>query len=58
MNYAVEIVDGIVAQVIVGNAEWATNHLGGQWVNSDHKVGIGWIWDGQQFRAPDTEVEL
>jgi len=44
-TYAAEIIDGIVTQVIVGTAEWATPNLGGLWIDSETLVGIGWTWD-------------
>lgn len=43
-TYAAEIIDGLVTQVIVGDASWAIERLGGQWVDSDTLVGIGWTW--------------
>jgi hypothetical protein len=67
-TYAAHIVDGVVAQVIVGTADWATDNLGGTWVDSPHKVGTGWelvdgvirppapdpswTWDGSEWQAP------
>jgi hypothetical protein len=42
-TYAAQIINNEVTQVIVGTAEWATAHLGGQWVDSLVKVGIGWL---------------
>jgi hypothetical protein len=53
MSYAAHIEHDTVTQVIVGNAAWAVEHLGGQWVDSPTKVGIGWTYthdDG--FRPP------
>jgi hypothetical protein len=44
-TYAAEIIDGLVVCVIVGNADWATERLGGFWVNTDTLVGNGWLWD-------------
>lgn len=52
MTYAAEIVDGVVARCIVGNAEWAAENLGGKWVDSEITVGIGWSWDGHSFAPP------
>lgn len=48
--YCAKIEDGVVAQVIVcGNAEWAAQRLGGEWVCTDSRlVGIGWpVVDGE-----------
>lgn len=44
-NYAAKIEDGTVVQVIVGTSEWAQSRLGGEWHDSDKKVGIGWSRD-------------
>lgn len=52
-TYAAQIIDGIVVQVIVGNAEWAIEHLGGTWIDTGNLVGIGWSWDTTNgFRPP------
>ena len=45
MTYAARIEDGMVVQVIVGDAGWAADRLGGVWLDSPTKVGVGW----QQF---------
>lgn len=55
-SYVAQIRDGIVVQVIVGNAEWANATLGGTWIDSDTLVGVGWIWDGTIF-APLPSLE-
>jgi hypothetical protein len=56
MSYSAQIVDGIVAQVIVGGAEWATSNLGGIWVAvGDVYPGPGWTYDGTTFEAPYVE---
>jgi hypothetical protein len=53
MNYAAELNDdNEVVRVIVGTAEWATEHLGGTWVNSAVKVGAGWTYDGTDIVPP------
>jgi hypothetical protein len=45
--YAAKVEDGSVVQVIVGAPEWATSRLGGVWLGSDTKVGVGWqVVDG------------
>jgi hypothetical protein len=53
-TYAAHIVDNQVTEVIVGTAEWATDNLGGQWVDSPVKVGIGWTFHGDHFRHTTT----
>ncbi len=68
-SYAAELNgSGRVTRVIVGSAEWATDNLGGVWIDSDDKVGAGWeryegglrppapfpswSWDGMFWNAP------
>jgi hypothetical protein len=58
--YCARIEDGVVAQVIVcGNAAWAVQHLGGEWVCTEGRlVGIGWpVVDGEIVppTAPDSD---
>jgi len=57
-NYAVEInSDGVVSRVIVGDAKWANEMLGGIWIDSDILVGPGWSYDGTTFEPPYVEPE-
>lgn len=56
-RYAALIVDGTVTQVIVGDPAWAAENLGGEWVGSDTKVGIGWLWDGTTLTPPPSPEE-
>lgn len=51
-GYAARIVDGTVAQVIVGTAAWASDRLGGVWVDSPTKVGVGWEQYEDGLRPP------
>lgn len=54
-TYAAQITNGLVAQVIVGTAEWANTRLDGTWIDSDILVGIGWTWDETNgFQPPAT----
>jgi hypothetical protein len=58
--YCARIEDGVVTQVIVcGCAEWASQHLGGEWVCTDRRlVGIGWVVeDGEIVPPPVPEIE-
>jgi hypothetical protein len=64
MNYAAELDDNnMVLRVIVGTAQWATDNLGGTWVDTEHKAGAGWTYDGTNIIPPpssepdDTIVE-
>jgi hypothetical protein len=57
--YCAKIEDGVVTQVIVcGCAEWATQHLGGEWVCTDgHLIKISWpVVDGE-IVEPTPEIE-
>jgi hypothetical protein len=55
-TYAAQIEDDTVVEVIVGTAEWAASRLGGMWVGSDVKVGIGWlVLDGVIVPPPTPE---
>jgi hypothetical protein len=56
-TYAAEIVNNVVNYVIVGDASWATERLGGFWVDTDTLVGIGWTWDSVNGFAPHTAEE-
>jgi hypothetical protein len=58
-GYAAKVVDGTVVQVIVGDPAWAADRLGGDWVASDVKVGVGWqVVDGTITPPePDPEPE-
>lgn len=56
--YAAKVEDGTVVQVIVGTPEWAADRLGGQWVGSDVKVGVGWqVVDGTITPPEPDELE-
>jgi hypothetical protein len=54
-TYAAHIVDGVVDQVIVGTAQWATDNLGGTWVDSPDKVGSGWELVDGVIRPPASD---
>ena len=55
-DYAAEVLDGVVVRVIVGDATWAADTFGGDWVPvADVFPGVGWLWDGATFASPFTE---
>jgi hypothetical protein len=58
-TYAAKVEDGTVVQVIVGDPAWAADRLGGMWLGSDTKVGVGWqVIDGTILPPePDPEPE-
>lgn len=57
-TYAGELdADNVCLRCIVGTAEWATGALGGFWVDSLEKVGIGWSWDPDTGFTPPLELE-
>lgn len=52
-TYACLIVDGVVADIVVGTSEWAEQNLEGVWRESESKIGVGWMWDENNgFRPP------
>lgn len=67
-KYAAKLEDGVVVQVIRGDVDWASDRLGGTWVGSESKVGVGWeefedglrppapyaswSWDGEKWISP------
>lgn len=56
-TYTAEIINNTVTRVIVGNADWAVERLGGFWVNTDTLVGIGWTWDSTNGFQPPVVIE-
>lgn len=51
-NYAAELNEqDEVIRVIVGDADWAIQHLGGRWVTSP-KAGPGWLYIENQVVPP------
>jgi hypothetical protein len=53
--YAAKVESGTVTQVIVGDPEWAQSRLGGTWVASDVKVGVGWTVQDGVIVPPEPE---
>jgi hypothetical protein len=57
-NYAAQLKDNVVQQIIVGDYVWANEHLEGQYVdctdNGELTIGIGYIYDPatETFTAP------
>ena len=59
MNCAAELDDdNVVVRVIVGTAAWATENLGGVWVDPPQLVGIGWTYDGTDIVPPPAPDDL
>ena len=73
-TYAAELNEhNEVVRAIVGSAEWASETLGGVWIDSEEKVGAGWemhgerlrpvapfpswLWDGESWCAPVAAPE-
>ena len=57
-GYAAKVEDGLVVQVIVGDPAWAASRLGGVWLPSDVKVGVGWlVVDGVIVPPPAPEPD-
>jgi hypothetical protein len=57
MTYAAQVTDGLVTQVIVGDAAWANSRLDGDWVDTDTLVGIGWTYTDGTFTPPPAPDE-
>ena len=55
---AAEIVDGIVIRAIVGTANWATETLGGFWVESPVPVWIGGTWSEAEGFLPPVDPAI
>ena len=63
MAHFAQVVDGVVAQVIVADTkEWCQANLGGTWVQTSYNAnfggkfaGIGDIYDGTNFISPIVE---
>lgn len=55
-QYAAQLENNTVMQIIVGNYIWANENLDGEWVdctvNDDLVIGIGYTWNGTDFVAP------
>jgi hypothetical protein len=54
-KYAARIEYDVVSQVIVGDPVWAAERLGGVWVGSDVKVGVGWSLVDGVLTPPEPE---
>jgi hypothetical protein len=55
MTYAAELDNNdTVIRVIVGTADWATDNLGGRWVNSP-KCGPGWRYIDGEILPPEPD---
>jgi hypothetical protein len=63
IEYAAQLNDNIVQQVIVGNYEWATDNVGGIWVDctcgDNPCASISYIYDPvtETFTAPPAPIE-
>jgi hypothetical protein len=53
--YAAKVEDGTVVQVIVGDPVWAADRLGGDWLGTETKVGVGWQVVGGTITPPEPE---
>jgi hypothetical protein len=57
-EYAAQLVENVVQEIIVGSHVWAKENLGGQWVdcadNGELIAGIGYTYDVElhEFVAP------
>jgi len=62
-EYAAQIENNIVKEIIVGNYLWAIDNLGGNWVdcsnNGNLVVACGYIYDPitETFSAPPARID-
>ena len=61
-NYCALLANNVVTQIIVGDYEWATANLDGEWHDLGAEplvVGVGWIYDAdlEKFVIPFSEEE-
>lgn len=47
-----KVVDGVVTQVIVADADHIATRDDGPWILTPTKVGIGWTYADGEFAAP------
>ena len=52
MKYAAKVVDGVVVASIRGDAKWASDRLGEEWVDASSAVSIGYLLVDGKFRPP------
>jgi hypothetical protein len=48
-RHCAQVVDGVVTRVIVGSPEWAAEHLGGEWVETDKTGATGVAYCGPSY---------
>lgn len=54
MPYAAQLVESVVQQVIVGDVEWASSRIGGDWHPASADVSVGYSFVDGEFRPPAT----
>ena len=62
-NYCALVVNGTVTEIIVGDFDWVTANLDGDWHDLGGEpltVAIGWLYDAANdtFVAPPPPVEV
>lgn len=63
-NYAAQIAENIVTEIIVGDYVWANENLDGEWVdateNGELIAGVGYSYDPETktFSAPVVPTEI
>jgi hypothetical protein len=56
-GYAAKVEDKTVVQVIVGDPAWAATRLGGDWIGTPVKVGVGWQVVEGTITPPEPDGE-
>jgi hypothetical protein len=59
-NYCANVYNDAIAEIIVGDFDWVTANLDGDWYDLGLEpltVAIGWLYQDGQFVAPPEPVE-
>lgn len=57
-NYVAHLANNVVDEIIVGDYDWATSNLPGDWHDLGPEpltVGIGDLWNGTEFTTPQAQ---
>lgn len=52
-----KVENGIVVDAIVGTAEWAREHLGGEWYDSNELIYLPGVWTPENGFQPMPNVD-
>lgn len=57
ITYCAQVVEGMVTMVIVGDSEWATQSLGGVWIDSAEKIPFPATWNEIEGFRPSVSID-